>query len=264
MAVQPFTLLGASVLADAQRLVAEATLPWQRGWGIEAAAWAVKAYRAWEFSDRKPRQGFAWRRNWRAGAAGFWLGWHGDFLEELQRAFFASDGGYAIHAGNRPQLAPAVAQEALEAMMAALVDRMLPSPAQALRDTGSEPPPAMLCRGSGCVLIELRLNKSACLCLLNESCVRSLMPPPATGLPARLPKISVANALDSVAAPLKVELGKVRIGLGALMSVKVGDVIRLESSIDTPLTVSLGEATAAFGAFLGQVEGTIAIEVCKR
>jgi hypothetical protein len=125
-----------------------------------------------------------------------------------------------------------------------------------------QPPSHLLARGAGSLCITVAIGAASCRILLDGAGVASLAPaaPAAKGLAP----VKLLKALDATPVRLEVRLGQAELGLSALMSVAVGDVIRLERAADAPVEVLAPGGGALLRAYPGQMQGMVAIEIDGR
>jgi flagellar motor switch/type III secretory pathway protein FliN len=151
--------------------------------------------------------------------------------------------------------------------LADLLDRLcraaMPACVNPPSDTSSEPPGASWARGAGGVSVQLKLGKSGCRLLLDDSCVRAfaLRMPAVAAPPAPLAPVDLAQVVDKVPVALRLSIGGARVGVGALMRLAEGDVIRLDTPIDAPVGLLAPSGVAVCNGYLGRVGDRIAVEV---
>lgn len=252
MPVRPFPLLGATRLERARAALADALLPWAAAWGIEPALAVVEVQRASEQGSAA----MSWQQGWHAGACSAWLGWPKELGAELQRAMFAPDPG---HGPVLAQLAPAAAERALQGLQEAVRTAVL-ADATVAGGVPAAPAPALFAHGGGALLLRVRVGKQALACLLNPEALDALAPPSVAAPPA-LPALDYLSALRDTPLTLTVLAGSASIGLGNLVTVGAGDVIRLDNSIDDTVTLTGPGGMALFEAYLGQRDGMVAVEL---
>jgi flagellar motor switch protein FliM len=84
---------------------------------------------------------------------------------------------------------------------------------------------------------------------------------PARTTPAAAPLVEVREALADSEVRLQVELSPFELGLGALQSLQVDDVLRLQHRADAPATVIDGDGRALFRAWLARRHARWAVEL---
>ncbi len=179
---------------------------------------------------------------------------------QVENLVFPPDRTYAEQAAGEATLASEAATAALHALLQAIALGCVGgAPAQ----TGSAPPASLLAAGSGALIVQLRVLRATCVCLLDAGAVGALYRAPAPSLPA-LPPLAYAQALRAVPVRLPLSIGQAEVALGSLVTLAVGDVVRLESSVAQPLKVSGPNGTVWFEAHLGTLDASLAIEVAKR
>jgi len=253
MNVRPYALLGDAVLAAVQARAAAAVAPWCRDWGLEDAALTVTCRRAWE-GEGTP----SWRGRLQAGEETAWLGWGADLKGALQRLMFAPDRHHGPHAG-AATLAAATAGAALDALTATL-GRALLAGVPVFDDAGAAAPAHLLAHGSGAVLVEIRTERHACWCLLDYDTVRRLA---AVGTRAVAPLAAIDHRALLADQPVRlaVAAGRANVALGSLLSLAPGDVIRLDTLADGPLSVDGPDGTPLLRGYLGTSERQLALDI---
>jgi flagellar motor switch/type III secretory pathway protein FliN len=83
-----------------------------------------------------------------------------------------------------------------------------------------------------------------------------------TAEPAHL-NAAMAGLLQDVEVPIVAELGRVKVGLTSLLSLQVGDVLRLTAATDDPISVRVG-GREKFGAVPVISRGQVSVEVQAR
>lgn len=252
MNVRPYALLGQAALAAVRAQCESAVATWCRDWGVDAAAFVLTCERAWEQSAAP-----AWRGSLQSGDETMWLGWDNELRGSLQRLLFPPDRQVGPHTG-AATLAAAAANAALDALAAvlgrALLDNEVP-----IADA-TEVPAALRRHGSGAVLVEIRLERHACRCLLDYASVQRLVgaaAAPATPLAA----VDLHDLLGDQPVRLAVTAGSANVGLGSLLSLAPGDVIRLDTLADEPLTVTGPDGTALLRGYLGTCQQQLALDI---
>jgi hypothetical protein len=127
----------------------------------------------------------------------------------------------------------------------------------------AQPAPELVARGAGTLCITLAIGAADCRILLDSASVALLAPPLRAAQPALAP-FRLFKALDATPVSLPVRLGQAELGLSALMSVAVGDVIRLERPADAPVDVLVPGGAAFLRAYPGQLDGMVAVELDGR
>jgi flagellar motor switch/type III secretory pathway protein FliN len=259
MGVRDFRLLGASTLDAVRARAAAAVAAWAAQWGVGPDACEVHCARpAGELA------GVAWDAGWQAGARQLWLASPPALQQALQHAMFGRDDNPLAPRAAPGQRATLAAARALDALGTALAGALLgEEDGQAARPgVPGQPPSHLLARGAGSLCITVAIGAASCRILLDGAGVASLAPaaPAAKGLAP----VKLLKALDATPVRLEVRLGQAELGLSALMSVAVGDVIRLERAADAPVEVLAPGGGALLRAYPGQMQGMVAIEIDGR
>lgn len=254
MHVSLFSLLGASRLETVRAQAGAAVAAWSAQWGVAAAS--LECQRA-----DPSLAGVAWDERWHAGARGLWLARAAGLQEALQRAMFGDNPIQPLRAGAPPHLAPLAAARAMDALGTALASLLGEEDGHGARRGMAEQPGSRTLSGSaGTLLLTVRVGAASCRCLLDAASVERLAPASAPkGAP--LAPVDRLKALKATPLRLAVRLGQAEVGLSALMSVAVGDVIRLDCPVDAPVAVLGPSGEPLLRAYLGQAQGAVAVEV---
>lgn len=255
MAVRPLRLIGANLLGVLDSAAAAAVSGWGADWGVAVAACACAPV-ARADSER------LWRQGWRVGAAAVWVDWSAELAGEIERALFAPGGMHADGAGAAAVLAPAVAADAVDALLDCLATLALGSDARIACLPGEQPEQAGAPM-SGALVLSVRFGTRELACLLNDAAVQAWATR-AGVYPAPLPALAALDLREAAGAltlALPVKLGGVDVNLASLMTVAVGDVIRLDMSLDQPLQVHSPDGRPLFSAHLGRSGSQVAVEL---
>ena len=265
MPIRDFRLLGASALDSVRVQAAAAVAAWAADWGLGPETWEVRCAR-----PEADLAGVAWDGAWQVGARQLWLACPDSLSPALQLAMFGRGFGLEFgrefgHAGVEPRLAPLAAGRARDALGAVLAAALLgeeggqpPGPGVA-----GQPAPHLLARGAGTLCVTLAIGGAECRILLDSASVTLLAPGAWKAQPALAP-FRLFKALGATPVRLPVRLGQAELGLSALMSVAVGDVIRLERAADAPVEVLAPGGGAFLRGYPGQLDGMVAVELDGR
>ena len=259
MKLRPYALLGATVLNETARRLTAAAEDWRSAWGLDMLDIHVECTRAWQAEFlQSPLQ---WQRCCTEQEKSVWVAWQPEFFRYIQRQLFPPDQRHMAQPKRMLSLASDGAEKALLALsdhiagVAALGD---PS-----RHNSEAPPVAVFQHGSGAVCARIQVGEQSAMCLFNRECVGAVSP---RTMPhaAALPTMDIRKALSGIAVTLPIEIGQVDVEVGALMTLALGDVIRLSTSVDQPLTVYGPERKALFDGYLGVMDKSVALEVVRR
>lgn len=252
----PFRLLGDSAVRAVQEILAQAASRWAADWGVASTHVDIGVQRAWDASTA-PRP--VWRQRAQAGQRQAWLDVGAGFATGLQQAMFpAAAGQLSAGAGS---LAPAAAEAALAALQEALIGAVLPGQPHPAQDAAPVPPDCWK-RGSGALVAQLAVGQRHCHLLLDGAAVQALLAPPAALPP--LAAVDVAPSIAAVPVSLRLDAGTARVGLGALLALAPGDVIRLNLAADAPLALGTLAGQPLFKAYLGRSGDGLAVELVHR
>ncbi len=255
--VRAFCLLTSTMLAALEAGFGERMQTWAEQWGLAQASTKVTVLPCDQTSLELVRAS-AWRQSWRAAEHSLHLAWPSLCLQALEHAMFAPDNGNA--ASQRPQLAPMVAQQALDDLLNHIVGHFLPNAPQ--RDVHSIVPEQEVRAGSGAAMIRLQIGEHALLCCINAPLVQAFAPRHAARqkLPP-LPKIKLLEVLQHVPIRLRVEVGQAQVAFGNLLTVGKGDVIKLNSVLDQPVAITAPNGERFCEAYIGKMQSSIAVEL---
>jgi hypothetical protein len=254
---RPFRLLGDGAMRAVRGALAQAVSAWAGDWGLASARVDVGVQRAW---DGAVARTLTWNHSAGTNGRHTWLAVGADFANGLQQSLFPADPGFCP-GGNAPAaLAAAGARQALDGLLDALVCAALSSRHDVPRATAAVPA-APWRHGSGALVAQITVGGRHCHVLLDDAAVQALAPP-AARLPP-LPAVDVAAGVADVPVALRLDAGTARVGLGALLSLAPGDVIRLERQTDEPLALNTPSGDPLFHAYLGQRGADVAVELVQ-
>jgi hypothetical protein len=259
MKVQSFTLLGASVLAGVQAAMTQALDAWAVEWGVPADALCVRAERAYECGA--PGLGAPAWTSLRMQGRQAYFAWHPELAGALQRLLFAPDGSHAPQADGPAHVAASAARKACAALADALAKVAMTGATQAGLAANEQPAAALSARGAGAVLLLVQAGRHESRVLLNDACVRALLAPakPAAGAP--LAAVDYWRAVAEADVTLDLTIGAAKVGLGNLMTLAVGDVIRLDAAVERPVSLTARGGAPLLAAYLGKTGDQIAVEI---
>jgi flagellar motor switch/type III secretory pathway protein FliN len=257
---RPFALLADSRLRAVSARLSSLCHLWCADWGFYDAAFTIECVRAWEspiLTDFTDLTSAGWQRSYGVDGAMAWMAWQADFERQLQRCMFAPD--RIDSSATVTGIAASAARQALQD----LVGRMA-----ILAELGVEnvkpkmhPPASFLAYASGALLITVTVSGQALTCLFGCPCLESLV----GQSDVNVTKLSVLTqrkqAIGNVPLRLMVEAGQAEVTVGNLMILAIGDVIRLNRSIDAPLSVQIPPGQRLFDAHLGKRGDMMALEV---
>lgn len=267
MPVRDFTLLPGAALAAVRARAASALNAWGVQWGVDMAADAGAVSCERTSADLA---GVAWDQTWNAGPRALWLACPATVPAALQQALFGADGGAEGHAASGAAAPAALAAEAaaraLDALCGMLVAGLVEEEggARPQRAMAAQPAAAVLARGAGTLLLTIRIGAATLRCLLDSAAVARLAPARVVAARTPLAPVNYLKALHATPVRLPVRVGQAQLGLGALMSVAVGDVIRLDCAVDAPVDVLGPHGGPLLRAYLGQTQGAVAVEIDSR
>lgn len=255
MHAMPFRLVGASALRAVQAALARASSAWAAEWGVDQALMAVAVERPWEAAPAARTA--SWTHGGQSGGRNCWFACSDAFRDLLQMAMFGAADAPAP--AGKAALAPAGACQAGQALLDMLGRAGLASQQAMLAGQGPEVPAQCWQRGGGALLAHVAVGGQVLRVLLDSAAVQAVQRPPAA-LPD-LPPADLSAALARVPVTLQLCAGAARVGLGSLMSLSPGDVLRLASASDAPLSLRTMAGKAMLGAYLGRCGDSVAVEL---
>ena len=255
MGAELYSLLGEATLARAIALLQGASAPWCAQWGVPQASLSWRAWRAWD--GAAPGAPASWQALAVDGQQQAWFAWPAAMCSELAALMFGQPAQPATLAAN-------VADSALADLVAQLVTALGLDGHGPQGETLAAGPGATMHRpGSGALLLVLTVGATNLVCLLNGASVATLaMPAAAQAAPLAPYKLSMALARTPVRLPVVV--GKVQIALDDVLSLQVGDVVRMNATLDQPVQVCNDIGTPLFAAYLGAHEEQVVLEVAAK
>lgn len=258
MPVQPYLLISDTVLAAVSGHLRGIVDAWCAKWGIAASDMEFDCSRAWE-AQAVPA-GLSWRASRSNGDDTWWYACPADWNLQLRHAMFPFGAGEPSQV-SESGLADETAEVASQALFASLSGTVHGGASVAVA-----PPDAAWSRGAGVVALRLGLGKQSIQVVLSQTAVSGIAQ--RAGNEARrqtpLAPVNYQHALRHIRLTLPLEVGRAEVGLGSLMLLGVGDVIRLDTLADRPLTVMGPGGCALFDAYLGLAGQQVALEVVRR
>lgn len=258
MAVQPYVLTSQAVLSQLQQRIAGRVGQWCTDWGVAPDAVTVTCQRAWEAgAPSGTAEGCMYQSQDKL--LGLWTTLH--CAAGMQKLLFSVDHRFEGQSMRPESMAAHVAREALQALQQVVRDDVL---GIASVEQAGLPPAQGWRPGAGSVLVCIAIEEHALFAWMNLASVADLAPAP---VKAALPPIAAGawqRALAPVAVRLPVEIGAAVIDVAGLLSLAVGDVIRLDALLERPVPVKSVTGEMVCGAYLGRVGEHMAIEVCQR
>ncbi|NEX63033.1 FliM/FliN family flagellar motor switch protein [Noviherbaspirillum galbum] len=266
MTCRPFLLLGKGALRAVNDRIEGIVRSWCDDWGIAHHSMAVLCERAWEVSTGLPGQGWEAADTRLPGAARVHAS--PDAASALRGLLFGEDAidpVVASVADVAEDLASQVAREAARDLGRRLgggqhaCERLVPCDA-----------PGRCPHASGDVLARIILGEAdghhaaSWLVLLPAGQLDALLGrDPPIAAPGAGGKAPALESFSSAPVPLPVRISEFEIDLGNLASLSVDDVIRLPRQAAQPLDVLAADGEILCGAYLGKVDGQMAIEIAS-
>ncbi len=258
MTVRPYVLLSDAVLGKLRACLLEAVGEWSKDWGLTAqiaveceqaagltaAAMPTNCYLHYVSADKKA-----------------WFATNVTELEvAIRKNLFPSDRRLEVSNQTTGSIASATAKHAAADVFERLASTLgfMPTDVQSgsmdIDSSLTEP-------ASGAVLVQIQFADRPIVILMNHSCLASIVPaePFVSGIST--PLIALSQALADVPVVLPIEIGRVELDVASLISLGIGDVVRLPASVDAPLEIRNESGTTLFNAYLGKRNGSVALEV---
>lgn len=184
-------------------------------------------------------------------SAGAWIAWKDGSEASLAEAFFGR------HAHMSPATAAVVKACRTDAQKRLAESLRLDSGTQGLP---AAPSPAAWMRWSGAVHLALPYRGSL---LLEAELVARVVAEPSPAIADRSCEslVPLPQALAPVSLPLQVALEGCELGVGELLGLQAGDVLRLAHRVDAPAVVRDGAGRTMFGGWLAASSGRLAVEL---
>jgi hypothetical protein len=236
-------------------LMQEAVCRWRDDWGIGPAADIA-------CSLPQPDSGRPVERTWAVdGIPRLWLAAEEGLPAALERAMFAPDRFVAPadrHADSGFVLG--IAHKACEDLIYTVVTILGLEHAELVEpDAPLKVPADLLCKGSGALEMSVSVAGKSLWFLAADLAARH-RPLRALARPACRP---LSHAAAGQPVHLRVEVGAANVPIGVLRTLGIGDVIRLEASLDDPMRVVVVEGSGACEAQLCTADGQRAIELTR-
>lgn len=242
---RPFVLLATSHLTAFRERLHVLLQGWCADWGIDASELQLECLRA-DGQVARAQQG------WQGLQGGVWHMVGSGWLAALRSQMWQES------TPNTESLAASATLAAHQDWLA----RLKAWPTEGATANAGAAVADCFAPGSGAVLARLVLGGHACdiLFALPTAWLPAL-PVAKPRLPAPVPR---SSALGKLAVHLQVEAGRSEVALGNLLMLAVGDVIRLDHSIDAPLQVFAPKWEHVFDGYLGKRGERMALELVPR
>lgn len=256
MQVHPYLLVSDTALDAVAGPLRRAVEAWCAAWGIATSNMDFDCKRAWETQAVCPDA--SWRAARSSGDETWWCACTSEWNLQLRHVMFplgVAEPWQASQTGMADEAADA-ASEALFESLSGIAQGGAPV----------APPAAAWLRGAGVVALRLGLGKQSMYVMISQTAVARFTQQMghAAGCLAPLATVNYLHALRNISLSLPLEIGRAEVGLGSLMLLGVGDVIRLDTLADRPLTVMGPGGDALFDAYLGLADQKVALEVVRR
>lgn len=262
MDIRPFALLKTAVVDEVTSRMTGALKTWCSDWGLDDLPCDVECVRSWDVPAQ--HRTVTWRK--RAGSAGkcLWFAWQLELARLVQRQMFPSDQRHLMQSQRAPSLATEGAETAVQALLDGIAHAVsvdadwmdVTEPTDAIANAFAV--------ASGALWVSIKIGDQTLSCLMDQGCVQAAFAPLAGKSDERIPPGAWNRALDRIPVVLPIAIGQVEVDVRSLLTLAVGDVIRLNTLVDHPLTVHGPAQEALFDAHLGTLDGKMAIEIVRR
>jgi len=261
----------AQQLAKTAAAIQTVVVAWAEDWGLAADTVEVDCAAALPPVAAMRGGSEHWRECW--GGVGqegggdsprqVWCDWEPTLPAALARMVFPNCDALAPGAA----LSSGAGDAAFESLLGLLRERCIGEPGQ--RSLLATVDPLLFRRGSGALRVKIGLNSGSELamveCLLPDPVVARLLGigPTQVSPPAALGTLALVPLVSDTPVRLCVEAGSALIGAGSLLSIAVGDVIRLDTPLDGPFSLTLAPGHIACHGYIGRVDQHLALELTK-
>lgn len=260
MTVRPYVLLSDGVLGKLRACLLEAVGEWSKDWGLTAQV-DLECKQAAEFTAVAMSAG--WHLHYASVHKKVWFSTNVTELEAaVRRNLFPSDRRLEISNQVNGSIATAMVKRATADVFERLASTLGFTPTDV--QSGSMDIDSFLTEpASGAVLIQIQFGDRPIAILMNHTCLTSIVPEEPLVFGTTTPLITLSQALTDVPVVLPIEIGRVELDVASLISLGIGDVVRLPASVDEPLEIRNENGTALFNAYLGKRDGLVALEVAS-
>lgn len=256
MGIRAHKIINRSERALIERRLLEGLREWGERYAIVPLAPTCRIRPAEEKADDSVPPVATWWRCEQSGVQVLALGLPGDWPATLCRLLLPAS---VLEGGAHPvsSLLRSLGVELLQELGETLLDALREAKPTARRQWREEPPAtppsvAVTCELAGVLTVQLRLETATI-----EACLGANTPP----LPRSLPKGRLSDALRGERVTLEAVLGKAELSAAELMSVRVGDVLKLNRALHEPLELQVRGGGVVCGARLGLHVGRTALQL---
>lgn len=248
-------------IARVRRAAGTALESWRAAWAVASPSVPIECVRAAE-AQRSPEE--AWSPL--AGAPGAWLGFsgrvHGLTGVELGLSALRLE---LVGTGEKTPVASEVVHAASHDL-----EQRLGSELALKAGGGGEagPGPSSWLRWSGALLLSIPWWSAELRVLLSGETVERFLFPSGRPIAKKAPRgalVQLAQAVASRSVRVEAQLEPLELEVGALTSMRVGDVLRTTHRLERPLVVAVGAAGAEnvveWSGFLGRAGSNKAVEL---
>lgn len=244
-----YRLFGDSELSKVCAKVQPAIDSWAQAWLLSGEGGSCKCLRPGEIRALH-RPGASWRTC--RGAGERWIGvrMSGALRGSLAASIFGDDRTTVSPVMASPLCGDVVLQ-ALDRLAFALMDALGAAPASARPAAGeaSDTPAAWLWqKGAGALVLQISVGETEFPALVSPAVLLDAIPLHSHGAPPLHPRLEPVLGQK---LRLNIVAGHAEFELGILNTIRVGDVLRLDTRIDEPLHLEVAPGQPAGRAYLG-------------
>ncbi|MBI1890127.1 MAG: FliM/FliN family flagellar motor switch protein [Burkholderiales bacterium] len=235
---------------------------WRDAWGLGHLELNVICSRAWE-SDAA-QQAIKWRHRFDSKGKSIWISYSSELSKFVQKEIFPPDQRHAVLSKGVPTIASEGAESCVKAFLESVVSGLCSSEGIVSYEGDPVFDETVFRYASGAALVEIQVGEQLVSCMLDPEYVQSIF---STMDIPRVPALSqgaILKSLAQVPVSLSVEVGRNEVEVASLMSLTCGDVIRLNTSVEKPLSVRGPDGRHLFDAYLGRINDSVAIEVSRK
>jgi hypothetical protein len=261
MNARPYALLAASTVSAIEQKLDGIVAGWCVDWGVEKSTITIEYKRAWEATA------LPWASQWvqygqpdQKGTV--WLCGQDKAAEALQSQMFPSEVRYGpVTLSSTRSMASEASASAMASLITNVAGTFCGAEAAATDARTTQPEYGMGKPGSGAIAAVIRIGSATLTLLLDHACVRRNALETVRPVSKALSRAKKGDLLSNISITLELELGRAQVGVGNLITLVPGDVIRLDTAVDQPLTVFNTERQAVLSGYLATSGGTVVLEL---
>lgn len=260
MTVRPYVLLSGRVISKLQACLLEAVREWSKDWGVNTPVAVICEQLSDVSTNTMPA---TWHLSYVAERKKVWFATNMAELETaLRKQLFPSDRRLDVTGQANGSIAFATAKHAASDLFERLASTLGFIPAD-IQNGAIELDASVTEPASGAALIQIELADRSIAIVMNHACLTSTVADDPAVSGSAAPLMGLAQALNDVPVVLPIEIGRVELDVASLVSLGVGDVVRLSATVDAPLEIRNDSGATLFNAYLGMRDGLTALEIAS-